>query len=432
MAIARLGECRYPSPLPLTNERGDLIGGFVSDPHWVLSNPEEAPRDSTENDRIWFEKAGPRERLYFDPKTVRAAIVTCGGLCPGLNSVIRSLYIALNLNYGVPEVLGLRYGYAGLNPALGLEPERLTLSRVSQIHKDGGTILGSSRGPQPIGVMVQFLIDRKIDILFCIGGDGTLTGALELSREVRRRGLPIAVVGLPKTIDNDIGYSDRSFGLFTAVEQSVEVIHRAHTEAKGTQRGIGLVKVMGRHSGFIAALASLASQEANFVLVPEVPFRLDGPKGFLASLSQRMRARGHAVIVVAEGAGQEMFEDEPAERDASGNLKLRDIGTRLKSEITGYFKAQGEPVDLKYIDPSYIIRSGPANSVDNLLCIELSRYAVHAAMSGRTELVVNQLNGRFVHVPIGMAVEKKQKIDPEGQLWMSVLMATGQPVSFCG
>jgi 6-phosphofructokinase 1 len=379
-----------------------------------------------------FEKAGPRERLYFDPGASRAAIVTCGGLCPGLNSVIRSLYITLSLNYGVREVLGIRYGYRGLNGAVCEAPVVLSLSMVSAIHKDGGTFLGSSRGPQPVGAMVDYLMAQKINMLFCIGGDGTMRGAHAIAEETIGRGLPISVIGIPKTIDNDILYADRSFGLVTAVERSMEVIHLAHCEAKGVMRGIGLVKLMGRESGFIAAWAALASQEANFVLVPEAPFELFGERGFLKALERRMSARGHAVIAVAEGAGQDLFAGEPAEYDRSGNKKPHDIGPRLRDEIRGYFDRLGDPIDIKYIDPSYLIRSGPANCEDNLLCGQLGRDAAHAGLSGRTDLVVNRLNHRFVHVPIGMAVSRKNKIDPCGELWQAVLAATGQPHRFGG
>jgi 6-phosphofructokinase 1 len=413
----------------LSDEIGDAVGGFVHDPHWVRSDPEVhlTPRKEPE---LWFEKAGPRAKLFHEPRTTKAAIVTCGGLCPGLNSVIRSLYITLSLNYGVPEILGIRHGYRGLNPAVGDTPEVLTLGRVSTIHKEGGTILGSSRGPQPIDKMVDFLVSLRVNILFCVGGDGTLRGAHAIADELKRRGLPISIIGVPKTIDNDILHSARSFGLVTSVEHSMEVIHHAHCEAKGAIRGIGLVKVMGRESGYIAAYSTLASQEANFVLVPEIPFTMQGEKGFLAVLGQRMRERGHAVIVVAEGAGQQLFDGMASEFDASGNRKQHDIGPKLKSDIAAHFREIGEPVEIKYIDPSYIIRSGPANCDDNLLCGQLARDAVHAAMSGRTDLVVNYLNGRFIHVPIGMAIERKQRIDPEGELWASVLAATGQPARF--
>jgi len=427
---ARLGEPRFDSPLRLDDEPGRGRGRFVPDSIRVR-HPVEVDTSSSLGEELLFEKAGPRRRIFFDPAKTRAAIVTCGGLCPGINSVIRSLFLELHFNYGVREVLGLRHGYRGLNPAAGLPPVVLSRSFVSEIHKEGGTMLGTSRGPQDVGVMVDFLRQQRIDLLFCIGGDGTHRGAHSIAEEVGRRGLSIAVVGVPKTIDNDIDYCDLTFGYQTAVDVAREVIHLAHTEARSTSRGIGLVKLMGRYSGSIACMATRASQEANFVLIPESPFALHGETGFLAALERRLDDRDHAVVVVAEGAGQHLFETDGAPGvDASGNLKLHDIGPRLRQQIVDYFAARGRPVDLKYIDPSYIIRSVPPSSADALLCDDLARRAVHAAMSGRTDMMISSLNYAFIHVPIAMACVGRRLVDLECELWSSVLAATGQPPRF--
>ncbi len=424
--IEALGPCTVPSPLPLAAEAGTGHGQFVPDAARVryqaeLDTGEDLPGD------VFFEKAGPRETLFFEPRQTRAAIVTCGGLCPGLNNVIRSAFLELHHNYGVPEMLGLRYGYAGLNPAVGEPPLRLTPEIVDDIHEDGGTILGSSRGPQPSEVMVDFLAQAGINVLFCVGGDGTLRGARDIGEEARKRKLPIAVVGIPKTIDNDVMYITRTFGVSTATEKAREVLDCAHNEAKSVFNGVGLVKVMGRDAGFIAACATLASQEVNSTLIPEVPLRLDGPRGFLEVLRRRLEARHHAVVVVAEGAGQELLAGDGALRDASGNKLHADIGPFLKERIVGHMKQANVPVEVKYFDPSYFIRSVRANTDDAMLCDQLGRNAVHAAMAGKTNLIVGLWNGLFTHVPIPLAVSAKKHVDTAGLLWKSVLATTGQP-----
>ncbi|MBN1908359.1 MAG: ATP-dependent 6-phosphofructokinase [Pirellulales bacterium] len=419
----------FPSPLERSTEPGQGLARFV--PEGLMVRKEvHVHADQPPGEELFFEKAGARERIFFDPAKTRAAVVTCGGLCPGLNNVIRSLFLELSMNYGVPEVWGIRYGYRGFSPAAAEPPLRLTMDLVDTIHEEGGTILGSSRGEQDPAIIVDFLEANQIDILFCVGGDGTQRGAHQIYEEVTRRGRPIAVVGVPKTIDNDIAYCDQTFGLITAIDQADEVLRGAHMEARGAFNGIGLVKVMGRDAGFIAAGATLASQEVNFTLIPEVPFALHGPKGFLAALEKRILDRHHALIVVAEGAGQDLFGASPSERDASGNLIHRDIGTFLKEQILDHFRHRDLPISVKYIDPSYIIRSVTANCEDSILCDQFARRAVHAAMAGKTDVLLCTCNGKFVHVPIGLAISSKRQIDPEGELWSLVLGATGQPAQF--
>lgn len=379
---------------------------------------------------LQFELAGPRAKLYFDPQQTRAGIVTCGGLCPGLNNVVRSLFLEMHHCYGVEEVVGFRGGYSGLIPKPGAEPITLTPEFVHDIHQQGGTVLGTSRGPVDIPAAVENLIQRGINILFTVGGDGTQRGANALYQEASRRGHALSVVGVPKTIDNDVGFVSRTFGFFSAVEEASRVLECAHTEARSTPGGIGLVKLMGRHAGFITAGATVASQDVNFALIPEVPFALEGERGFLAALKDRMQRRGHAVIAVAEGAGQDLLQADKSNCDASGNVKLKDIGLFLRDRIEAYFKAEGVPVVLRYFDPSYQVRSRPANCEDALLCDLFARHAVHAAMAGKTGLVIGFLHERFIHVPIELLATHVKRLDPSSGWWHSVLAATGQPERF--
>lgn len=421
--ISTLGPCTYPSPLNFDTIKGDNIANFVSDDirvrHQVIIEPGDAP------DPVTFEKAGPREKLFFDPRRTRAAIVTCGGLCPGLNNVIRSVYLELHFRYGVREVLGIRYGFSGLT-FKGTPPIVLTPEMVEHINRDGGSILASSRGKQDVGEIVDWLESRDIQILICIGGDGTQHGTHEIAQEVLKRGLPIAVVGVPKTIDNDIQFVRQTFGYYTAIETARAILDGAHCEARGAPNGIGVVKLMGRDSGFIAAGAAVASQEVNFVLIPEIPLHLDGPRGFLAALHNRMTERHHALVVVAEGAGQDLLPAVDG-TDKSGNRKKADIGIFLRDRIKEYFASRQTDVNLKYIDPSYIIRSVPANSQDARLCDGFARNAVHAAMAGKTDLIIGDWHAVYVHVPIAAAISSRKKVNPEGDLWISVLSTTGQP-----
>jgi 6-phosphofructokinase 1 len=378
---------------------------------------------------VLFEKAGPRRRLYFDPARTRAAIVTCGGLCPGLNNVIRSVTRELRRGYGVGAVLGIRNGYQGLDPARGRPPIELTEELVEDIHKEGGTLLGTSRGPVDTRIAVDFLIERGVNLLFTVGGDGTQRGGNALYEEARSRGYELAVVGIPKTIDNDVRYVSRSFGHGTAVSVAVGVIQSAHTEARSVFNGISLVKLMGRQAGFIAAAATVASQEVNFCLVPELPFALEGDDGLLAALELRLQRKAHAVVVVAEGAGQHLLASDGG-RDASGNLKLQDIGALLKERFEAHFKSRGIEAPLRYFDPSYQIRGCPANTEDALLCDRMARHAVHAAMAGKTGLVISMLNDKVVHVPVAEVARGSKRLDLEGELWRSVLSSTGQPPRF--
>ena len=417
--IDRLGECRIPSPMPgvgfVTDEEHILYHNRMSDVQRCLEAGVTLP---------FLEVAGPREQISFDPSRLKAGIVTCGGLCPGLNNVIRAITLSLYYHYGVKTVYGFRYGYEGLSRRFEHPPLELTPATVNDIHELGGTILGSSRGPQDPADMVDTLERMQVGLLFTIGGDGTLRGAQAIHQEAARRGLHLAVIGIPKTIDNDISFIQTTFGFETAVAEAKRSTNGAHCEAVGARNGIGLVKLMGRDSGFIAGYSALVDNQVNFCLVPEVPFSLEG---LLAALKERIKMRGHAVIVAAEGAGQDLLAGT-GERDASGNLKFGDIGLFLRDRIKEFFKKNQVEVNLKYIDPSYTIRSLPANPRDSAFCLLLGHNAAHAGLAGRTNMVVGVWNNTFVHVPISLAVSSRKKIDPQGWLWRSVIASTGQPL----
>ncbi len=416
LRVKVLGDPGVASPLKLGTVPGDEVLDFVPDDARVLMNIEFIEGQSIDSDTA-LEKAGPRQRLFFDPTRTRAGIVTCGGLCPGLNNVIRALVLELHHHYGVQEVLGYRYGYEGLNREKGVEPIALGLEDVTDVHKQGGSFLGVSRSREDPGVIVDTLEAHGVQILFCVGGDGTLTGAHRIHQEIERRGDAIAVVCVPKTIDNDIGCVDRTFGFDTAVEMAQLAIDGAHSEAMSARNGIGLVKVMGRDVGFIAATATLASLDVNFCLIPEVPFELEGPHGLLRALERRLRKRGHAVIVVAEGCAQSI----------AGEGAEPDIGRHLQRRIVDHLEGIGMPCTLKYIDPSYMIRSVPANANDSIFCDILARHAVHAGLAGKTDLVIGRAHNVFTHVPLEIAVRTKKRVDPEGALWLAATQNTGQP-----
>jgi 6-phosphofructokinase 1 len=416
--IARLGECRIQSPMSGVR--------FTRDDERVLYH------STLEGVKAWLDKgaalptmesAGPRQMLFFDPAKLACGIVTCGGLCPGLNDVIRAVVLSLRHHYGVKKVYGFRFGYEGLVRRIGHEPLELTPESVHRIHESGGSILGSSRGHQDAVEMVEYVRDLGVGILFAIGGDGTLRGAQKIGDEAARRGLKVSVIGVPKTIDNDVSFVQRTFGFETAVTEARRATYAANVEAEAARNGIGLVKLMGRDSGFIAAYSALVNNQVNFCLVPEVPFTL---QGFLSALQQRLERRGHAVIVVAEGAGQDLMA-KSQERDPSGNIKHGDIGAFLRDAINDHFKRIGMAIGLRYIDPGYTIRSLPATPHDSAFCLLLGHSAVHAGLSGRTNMVVSFWNHQFTHVPISLAVSERKKIDPEGALWSSVVTSTGQP-----
>ncbi len=430
--VEQLGECKIPSPIKLSKVHGDFIANYVQDNEFVRYNIDvyddvlETEADAYENNLI--QKAGPREYIYFNPAHVNAGILTCGGLCPGLNDVIRAIVRCLWNRYGVRRIRGIRFGYKGLLPDYDYGTIDLNPDNVDDIHKTGGTFLGTSRGG---GDRVSDIVDAierlNMNMVFIAGGDGTQRGALDIAEEIERRGLKIAVVGIPKTIDNDLIFIQKTFGFDTAVEKATQAVAAAHMEAHSQINGVGLVKLMGRESGFIATATALASHEANYCLIPEIPFDLDGPDGFLASLADRIQKRHHAVIIVAEGAGQELLQTS-GDKDASGNVKLGDIGLYMKERIESYFKENHIHINLKYIDPSYQIRSAPATPTDSVYCERLGNNAVHAAMAGKTKIVIGLVHNKYVHLPIKLVTMRRNKVNPEGSMWRDTIDATGQPV----
>ena len=421
--IESLGPGQFRSPLHRVTSS---TVRFRTDAERVLMEDQFSDSFAFREPNISFEVAGPREQIFFDPARSTAGIVTCGGLCPGLNDIIRGLVMELTYRYGVTRTYGFRYGFEGMVPRYGHNPWLLKPEAMDSIHAFGGTILGTSRGPQDIGEIVDYMEELEVNLLFVVGGDGSLRGANDISREVRRRGQQKVVIGIPKTIDNDIMYLDKSFGFETAFAEAVKAVTCAHVEALGSRNGIGLVKLMGRDSGFIASFAALAGNVVNFVLIPEVRFELGGPRGLLEALYYRIARRKHAVIVVAEGAGQHLMEAAGG-KDASGNRKLGDIGMFLKESVSTFFKERKTECNVKYIDPSYIIRSVPASPQDNVYCSRLAQNAVHAAMAGKTGMLVGRWHGTFIHLPLEVVTKGRRKVDPAGELWHSVLENTGQP-----
>ena len=415
---ARLGEPKINSGYKLDPEL------FVSDQvrvsYYVRSTDLAASQETGEGST--FECAGPREKIFFDPAELVCGIVTCGGLCPGLNDVIRTITLTLHWEYGVRSVLGFRFGYQGLSEHPRQSPIELTPESVDAIQHLGGTILGSSRGHQEPAEMVATLRRLNVRLLFVIGGDGTFAGAHAISQECERQGQKISIIGIPKTIDNDIYFTETTFGYVTAVEEARKVLGQAHVEAKASWNGVSLVKLMGRDSGFIAAGATIASGDVNFCLIPEVPIVPDGPDGLLAKLEKRLDRKHHAVVVVAEGAGQELIAgSEPAGRDASGNVVYENIGTHLKNRINEYFRQKDKPVTVRYFDPSYEIRSCPANASDSAYCLLLGQNAVHAGMAGKTDMFIGYWNQHYIHVPLAAAINKRKRLDTRGQLWQTIL-----------
>lgn len=422
-SINTLGEPKIATPIQ--NAR------FVSENSrlQLMMTSEELSELGDDTLPMEFEKAGPRESIYFDPSKTKCAIVTCGGLCPGINDVIRSIVMEAHFNYGVRTILGIKNGLSGFLPEYGFDVVELTPQNVTNIHHFGGTVLGSSREMQSSEALVDSLERMNINVLFIIGGDGSMRAAKSIVDVTRTRNKKISVIGIPKTIDNDINFITRSFGFDTAVEKATDAIQCGHVEATGVNRGIGLVKLMGREAGFIAAQATLALPEVNFLLVPEQKFEFDGKNGLFKALERRLAHRDHALIVCAEGAGQEHLMDSP-KRDASGNPKLGDICSLISRRITGHFASLKNDVTLKFIDPSYMIRSVPANAADRVYCGFLGQNAVHAALAGKTGMVVTQLKSSIVHLPLELVAKQRRSLNISSDYWCSVMEATGQHVYF--
>ncbi|KAG2238598.1 hypothetical protein Bca4012_023069 [Brassica carinata] len=376
---------------------------------------------------IHFRRAGPRQKVYFESDEVHACIVTCGGLCPGLNTVIREIVSSLSYMYGVKRILGIDGGYRGF---YAKNTVSLNSKVVNDIHKRGGTILGTSRGGHDTTKIVDSIQDRGINQVYIIGGDGTQRGASVIFEEVRRRGLKVAVVGIPKTIDNDIPVIDKSFGFDTAVEEAQRAINAAHVEAESIENGIGVVKLMGRYSGFIAMYATLASRDVDCCLIPESPFYLEGEGGLFEYIEKRLKESGHMVLVIAEGAGQDLMSksmESMTLKDASGNKLLNDVGLWLSQSIKDHFNQKKMVMNLKYIDPTYMIRAVPSNASDNVYCTLLAQSAVHGAMAGYTGYVSGLVNGRQTYIPFYRITEKQNHVVITDRMWARLLSSTNQP-----
>lgn len=430
----------YPNPLSL---KPNIPKSWFVDPDAAVAAKVQVDAHETEEEHDRglraeaFTLAGPRLEIELDPTQSKAAIVTCGGLCPGLNTVVREVVMCLRRQYGVTETYGIPAGYRGFQ-----EPDTWRLldeKAVANLHNIGGSVLGSSRGGHDTEAIVDSLVDQGVNMLFVVGGDGTVRGAAKIADEIKRRGLEIAVAVVPKTIDNDVPLLDRTFGFETAVEAAREAINVANIEAEGFPFGLGVVKVMGRNSGFIAMHSTLGSRVVDLCLVPEVDFYLDGPGGVVDHLYERLLENNKAVVVVAEGAGQELMANMGAAgeqvKDASGNVLLDDIGPWLSKELKKRLdeklegkSVHGDKVTLKYVDPSYMVRGVKPNTSDNVYCTQLAHNAVHGAFSGMTSFLVGSINTRECYVPIELVANKRNVIDTAHQsLWEYVVFDTQQP-----
>ncbi|KAI5062924.1 hypothetical protein GOP47_0021471 [Adiantum capillus-veneris] len=415
----------YPSPLQYNSAYSAMKQYFVDPGEVVARNVVE--KFSSVGDGMYFRRAGPSEKVYFKPEEVHACIVTCGGLCPGLNTVIREIVCGLWNQFGVENIIGMEGGYRGFyaRNTIQLDPKI-----VNDIHKRGGTILGTSRGGHHTAKIVNSIQDRGINQVYIVGGEGTQKGASFIYEEIRRRDLKVCIAGIPKTIDNDIDIIDRSFGFDTAVEEAQRAINAAHVEAESIQNGVGLVKLMGRYSGHIAMYATLASRDVDCCLIPEVPFYLEGEGGLYEYIERRLHENKHVVIVVAEGAGQDLMIQNGAalpKCDASGNKQLLDVGLWLAQKLKDHFSDRKEGIYLKYIDPTYMIRAIPSNASDNIYCTLLAQSAINGAMAGYSGFTVGPVNGRHAYIPTSRITENPKRISIADRMWARLLSSTNQP-----
>ncbi|XP_042396037.1 ATP-dependent 6-phosphofructokinase 5, chloroplastic-like [Zingiber officinale] len=422
-------------PLDVGNgELKDKSDGYVHDDDRALlkvlkfASPSSAGAECIDPDCSWVEqwvqRAGPRKEIYYEPVEVKAAIVTCGGLCPGLNDVIRQIVLTLE-KYGVKNIVGIQYGFRGFCDQ-SLRELPLSHQVVQNINLAGGSLLGVSRGGPSVSAIVDSIKAKAIDMVFVLGGNGTHAGAYAIHNECRKRKMKVTIIGVPKTIDNDIQLMDKTFGFDTAVEEAQRAINSAYIEAHSAYHGIGIVKLMGRSCGFIAMHASLSSGQIDICLIPEVPFKLEGPNGVLQHLEHLIRTNGSAVICVAEGAGQEFLSKSNA-TDASGNAMLGDIGVYMQQQIKMHFKNIGLPADIKYIDPTYMVRACRANASDAILCTLLGQNAVHGAFAGFSGITTGVCNTHHVYLPIPEVIRFPKSVNPNSRMWHRCLTSTGQP-----
>lgn len=332
---------------------------------------------------------------------MRIGVLTSGGDCPGLNAVIRSVVHRAVADHG-DEVIGFRDGWRGL---LEGDHRPLDLDAVAHILPTGGTILGSSRvRPEQlrdgVGRAREHVAELGLDAVIPIGGEGTLKAARLLSDA----GLPI--VGVPKTIDNDIAATDVTFGFDTAVGVATEALDRLKTTAESHQRVL-IVEVMGRHTGWIALHAGMAAG-AHAIVVPERPFDIDE---LTAVVGKRFEAgKRFAIVVVAEGAkpraGSMAFETGGT--DVYGHERFAGVARQLAVELEERLGKEARPVILGHVQ-----RGGTPTAYDRVLATRFGRHAVEAAHRGEFGMMTALRGTEITLVPLAEAVARLKTVPHE-------------------
>mmetsp|Transcript_20291 Transcript_20291/g.48093 ORF Transcript_20291/g.48093 Transcript_20291/m.48093 type:complete len:415 (+) Transcript_20291:167-1411(+) len=370
-------------------------------------------------------RANAARQLFWEPNKVKAAVVTCGGLCPGLNSIIRGVTKCLWNEYGVREILGITAGYNGLSDPETHPPVKLTEEMVRDIHMKGGSIIKAARGGFDAEKICDNLQRLGITVLFLVGGDGTQFAGHLLYEAARKRRLAVSIVGIPKSIDNDVVLFDRTFGFDTAVAKASEVIRNALVEASSCDRGVGIVKLMGRDSGFVAMHAATAADVVDLCMIPEVKVDM---KDVIEHVDATLAKKKYMVIAVAEGAGQELVST--GKQDDTGHTVYGDIGVFLKDTLNKHLKASGGRTF--YIDPSYIIRSVPITPNDHIYCVRLANDAVHTAMRGYTGVCVGAMHNVVCMLPSRLIASGKKKVRPHSSSWQGCVQTCNMPAALTG
>eukprot|EP00668_Euglena_longa_P014128 GGOE01018102.1.p1 GENE.GGOE01018102.1~~GGOE01018102.1.p1 ORF type:complete len:494 (+),score=144.75 GGOE01018102.1:38-1483(+) len=406
----------FPNPLSeKRNQQYRNAGEYILET--IIGHAETSlqSREKIKKDYNAIYRAGPRREVYFGTDT-NACIVNTGGLCPGLNSVIEELVRTLD-TYNADTIYGIRYGFLGFDTTEYM-PLILTPHSVLNIHQRGGTILGTCRGSFNEDLILKFLKECNIGQMYVIGGDGSHRAALRIHALCKEHQLRCVVVGIPKTIDNDILFFDKTFGFDTAVEVASKVIDCSFVEASSVKNGVGVVKVMGRDSGFVARNAALSNNVVDACLIPEVPFEIKGNGGLLPWLDGHLATKHCAVIVICEAAGQQHLPC--LGKDPTGHNIYEDTGKWLKKAIETHWQETGQEGKVFLIDPSYMLRSVPANTGDNMFCIQLAQAAVHTAYSGYSGVTVGRYHDLYGVMPIEMVVSGLRKVNPKGSLWQTL------------
>ncbi|MEO7804127.1 MAG: ATP-dependent 6-phosphofructokinase [Actinomycetota bacterium] len=326
---------------------------------------------------------------------MRIGVFTGGGDCPGLNAVIRAI-VRKGIGHYEDTIVGFRDGWEGV---LSGTVQELTFENTRGILHRGGTILGTSRtnpfgegdGPDRIRAT---LATHGVDMLIPIGGEDTLGAASKLHEE----GIPL--VGVPKTIDNDLSGTDYTFGFDTAVNVATEAIDRLHTTAESHHR-VMVVEVMGRHAGWIALHAGIAGG-ADLMLIPERPFDIEE---VVAHLQHRhATGKGFSIVVVAEGAVPKdgSMHTESDQLDEFGHVRLRGIGSALEQQIEARTGFETRATILGHIQ-----RGGTPTAFDRVLATRFGVAATEAAHQGKTGMMVALHATSIVLVPLSVAVKPK-------------------------